>query len=299
VKIFFIGTVDFSRMALEHLLGTGANVVGVATSRESPINADHNDLTDVCTTRGIPVIQTVDINSPDVVRWIAALEPDVVFCFGWSRLLKPALLSVAPMGVVGFHPSALPANRGRHPIVWALALGLPETAATFFSMDGGADSGDILSQASVAIADDDDARTLYDKITRCALRQLDELVPQLAAGSVTRTRQDPSIANAWRKRGHADGQIDWRMSSRGVHNLVRALTKPYVGAHFMYRGEAIAVWKTELVGGAAMNIEPGKVLRVSSEGAEGGGGAVVKCGADAIRLGTTEPSFSPAEGEYL
>ncbi|MFQ8877714.1 MAG: hypothetical protein ACLR7N_03875 [Roseburia hominis] len=42
--------------------------------------------------------------------------------------------------------------------------------------------------------------------------------------------------NVWRKRGKRDGEIDWRMSSRAIYNLVRALTKPYVGAHFVYRG---------------------------------------------------------------
>jgi len=41
-------------------------------------------------------------------------------------------LGIAPLGVVGFHPAALPANRGRHPLIWALFLGLKKTASTFF-----------------------------------------------------------------------------------------------------------------------------------------------------------------------
>lgn len=35
------------------------------------------------------------------------------------------------------------------------------------------------------------------------------------------------------RRGVLDGQIDWRMSSRAIYNLVRALTRPYPGAHFL------------------------------------------------------------------
>ena len=31
------------------------------------------------------------------------------------------------MGVVGFHPALLPNNRGRHPLIWAKALGLDKS----------------------------------------------------------------------------------------------------------------------------------------------------------------------------
>ena len=53
--------------------------------------------------------------------------------------------------------------------------------------------------------------------------------------SIKRIKQDHSISNIWRKRGLKDGIIDWRMSSIGIYNLVRALTKPYIGAIFYYK----------------------------------------------------------------
>ena len=99
----------------------------------------------------IPVRYTPNINSEEVIGWISNLAPDVIFCFGWSGLLKKELLQIPPMGVIGYHPTALPKNRGRHPITWALNLGLKETASTFFFMDDGIDSGDILSQKKVLI----------------------------------------------------------------------------------------------------------------------------------------------------
>ena len=85
-----------------------------------------------------------------------------------SRLLKEEILSIAPFGVVGFHATALPANRGRHPIIWALVLGLSETASTFFFMDEGADSGDILSQYKLSISENDNAESLYKKVIKVA-----------------------------------------------------------------------------------------------------------------------------------
>lgn len=293
MRIVFIGAVKFSKHALDRLLTMKAEIVGVCTLQQSKFNADHVDLSFVSDARGIPWRYTEDINSEDSISWIQDKAPDVIFCFGWSRLLKQDLLGLAPLGVVGFHPAALPANRGRHPLIWALVLGLEKTASTFFFMDAGADSGDILSQRQIIIDDEDDAHTLYEKVTQIALGQIEEFVPQLAARAFRRHKQDQRLANTWRKRGSADGKIDWRMSAHSIHNLVRGLTKPYVGAHFIVDGKEIKVWKTSVVSGAPQNIEPGKVLMQT------GSNPVIKCGKDAICLLITEPSFELAVGSYL
>lgn len=56
------------------------------------------------------------------------------------------------------------------------------------------------------------------------------------------------------------------MSGRSIYNLVRALTKPYVGAHFLYQDKEYKVWKVEEVNREGYeNIEPGKVVAVVSD----------------------------------
>ena len=195
--------------------------------------------------------------------------------------------------MIGFHPAALPANRGRHPIIWALVLGLQETASTFFFMDEGADSGDIISQEYLKITDSDDAGILYEKIIQTALKQLREFVPRLAQGNCQRMLQDTTRANVWRKRRKPDGCIDWRMAAVSIHNLVRGLSRPYVGAHFECGEEEIKVWRTSVETDALENIEPGKVLECSENG------ILVKAGIGAIRLLEIEPSISIRVGEYL
>ena len=293
MRIVFIGTVEFSRRALERLLAMHAEIVGVCTLQDSKFNADHVDLGAISEAHRLPWFYAEDINSTEALSWIQDKAPDVIFCFGWSRLLKQDLLRLAPWGVVGFHPATLPANRGRHPLIWALVLGLEKTASTFFFMDEGADSGDILSQREIQIDDEDDARILYDKVTKTALEQIEEFVPMLATGTFLRLNQNHMLANTWRKRGIADGIIDWRISAHAIHNLVRGLTKPYVGAHFIVDGQEIKVWKSAVITNVPRNMEFGKVLTRTNFG------PVVKCGEDAICLLTTEPSFEPVVGVYL
>jgi methionyl-tRNA formyltransferase len=292
MRIVFIGTVLFSEATLKKLIETGAEVVGVITKSASEFNADFADLTPLCEAHNIPYKFVNDINHPNNVAWIKALNPDVIYCFGWSSLIKKDLLAAAPKGVIGFHPAALPNNRGRHPLIWALALGLKETASTFFVMDEGADTGDIVSQEKVAILDSDDALSLYQKVTDIALEQVVAFTKGLENNTLIPQKQ-PAAGNSWRKRGMADGRIDFRMHSATIYNLVRALTRPYVGAHIDIPGAQVKVWKARSVAWEADNLEPGKVLNIN------GSIVTVKTADGAIELTEHEFAVLPEEGTYL
>lgn len=294
MKVVLIGTVRFSLKTLAHLIDLDADVVGVLTRRQSSFNADYADMTPLCHSNGIPVRYVDQEPHAAVLHWLTALEPDVIFCFGWSDLLGSDVIGLPRLGVIGFHPASLPQNRGRHPIIWALAMGLPQTAASFFFMDNGPpDSGDLLSQAVIDIDYQDNAATLYGKIEASALEQITAFLPLLQTGAYRRTPQDHSQANAWRKRDAEDGRIDFRMSSRAIYNLVRALTHPYVGAHLIYREAAVKVWAVAEVNSDKHNLEPGKILAVDDNG------ILVKCGLDAVLIKEHEFKTLPKNGEYL
>ena len=293
-KIVFIGVVDLSFVLLDSIIGSGGRVVGVITSEDKSINSDYCDLSVLSQEHSIDCLKVDDINSADSKNWIRSRNPDIIFCFGWSRLLKEEILRIPPMGVIGFHPADLPRNRGRHPLIWALVLGLEATASTFFLMDANADSGEIVSQVKIEIKYEDDAASLYEKIAKVAGIQVKEILDMLETGKLRKERQDSEISNIWRKRTQEDGKIDWRMSSSSIYNLVRALTRPYVGAHFSYFGTDFKVWKCkEHLDQDYSNIEHGKLLHSRD------GRLIVKCGHGAIELVETEPHFSHLEAEYL
>lgn len=267
MKILFIGCVESSYRLLLALAESGKQIIGVITKEKSNFNADFVDLTPICEKHRLPVYYAKNVNEQESLDFIKSLSPDICYCFGWSQLLKQELISLFSQGVVGFHPTALPNNRGRHPIVWALALGLKETASTFFMINVGVDEGAIVSQRKVVITYEDDARTLYDKILKVAVGQTMEFTEAFEKKKVTLISQDLSKGNTWRKRGKVDGEIDWRMSSRAIYNLVRSLTRPYIGAHFVLGGQDYKVWKVQEIDIPDLdNIEPGKIIAVNVDG---------------------------------
>ena len=200
MKIIFIGTVEFSLSSLAHLVKLKVNIVGVCTVSSNKYNSDYVDMGKICSEHKIPIHYSESINGLETLQWIRSRSPDVIFCFGISQILKLSLLSLARLGVIGFHPTLLPLNRGRHPIIWSLALGLNETGSTFYFMDEGVDSGDILSQQSISISEIDNASSLYKKITDCALAQITDFLPALESGQYVRVPQGVGTGNTWRKR---------------------------------------------------------------------------------------------------
>lgn len=295
LRVVFIGCVDLSHRLLTQLLEVPtATVVGVVSRERSSLNSDFRPLAPLANEHGIPLYLS-DVSGRDgMSSWIAGHRPDVCYCFGWSQLLGADVLDAAPFGVVGYHPTELPRNRGRHPIIWTLVLGLDRTASTFFFMDQGADSGDILDQVPVEVHDEDDAAQLYERLAAVATQQLVRFSDLEYLTHFERRPQDHSLANTWRKRTKDDGRIDWRMASRSIYNLVRALAPPYPGAHAVVGGQDVRILRARVESdGGPLNLEPGRVVAVA------GREVIVQCGVGRIRLIDHELEPVPEPGSYL
>lgn len=294
ISAVFIGSVNFSHAALSHLINiSDVKFVGVITRASSKFNSDFKSLEQLANQHSIACQLNENNCQVTMAKFIRELKPDVVFCLGWSFILKPEVLEIPRLGVIGYHPTKLPKNRGRHPIIWTLALGLEETASTFFQMDRYADTGNIISQIILPVNIEDDAGSLYDKLIKTALTQLTEITSKLNHGPLLSTPQASSNSNSWRKRSQLDGQIDWRMPARSIFNLIRALSRPYPGAHCIVDGAEIKIWKSKVVPDGDCAIEPGKVLCIEN------GHMTVKCGIDAIVILQHEFSSLPDQGDYI
>ncbi len=282
MRIIFIGSVEFSRRCLLEVLRQGGNVVAVLnpSKKQAEGNNDYADLAPIAKEHGIPLhrIGQIDAKTVDLIH---GLKPDIIFVFGFSQLISKAILDIPPLGCIGTHPAPLPVGRGRHPLIWALVNGLSESGLTFFYLDEKADSGDILWQVPFPITKQDDAGTLYEKMCRLAEWGIAEFLPGLKARTWGRRAQDHSKATYTRKRTEADGLIDWTQPAEQIHNLIRALTHPYCGAHTYADGlKKIIVWKSFIVSPDTQSPveKPGCIIRINEAG------ALVQCGEGLIGL---------------
>jgi phosphoribosylglycinamide formyltransferase 1 len=120
---------------------------------------------------GIPTFVQRVPDYPTRGAWDAALaescaahRPDLVVSAGFMKLAGPAFLAAFGGRFINTHPSLLPAFAGMHGVRDALAYGVKLTGCTVFMVDAGTDSGPVIAQAAVPVADDDDVASLHERI---------------------------------------------------------------------------------------------------------------------------------------
>ena len=256
---------------------------------------DYCDLGKISKKNKIPTLYISKVNNKKAINWIKNKKPEIIFCFGWPEILKEKILNIPSEGALGWHPTNLPYNKGRHPLIWTLILDLKSSASTFFIMNNLIDSGNIISKKKFKVSSKDSSTSLYKKIIKIAIQQLQTIFHSLKNTKYKSFKQKKTLGNYWRKRSSQDGMIDWRMSSRNIYNLIRSLKSPYSGATFFYKNKTIKIFDSTItkIKKNCINHEPGKILKVKNNK------FLVKCGDQAITIYNLKPKIVLKKGEYL
>ncbi len=263
------------------LLDHGYDVQAVFTHKDDPSeNLWFDSVAEMAAQNGLQVYAPDNINHPLWVERLRELAPDIIFSFYYRAMVGPEILAIPPQGALNLHGSLLPAYRGRCPVNWVLVNGETETGVTLHYMTPRPDDGDIVDQRRVAISENDTALTLHHKMTAAAKQLLDTALPMLQSGTASRIPQQQDLASYFGGRRPADGEIDWRQDALQVHNLVRAVTRPYPGAFSYHGNQKCLFWSTGVTAGKK-DSRPGTVLSVDP--------LVISCGRDAVRVDTGQP----------
>ena len=121
---------------------------------------------------------------------VARHQPDLVVSAGFMKLFDAAFLARFRGSVINTHPALLPAFPGAHAVRDALAAGVETTGASIFWVNDGVDTGELISQQSVAVEPGDTEESLHERIKVVERRLLVDVVNRLAA----RNRPTPNTA---------------------------------------------------------------------------------------------------------
>ncbi|NOY53457.1 MAG: formyltransferase [Deltaproteobacteria bacterium] len=260
---------------LEVLIESGVDVAALITHEDDP-KEEIYFRTPFSLARGhdIPVRTPTasELSTPWFVNWIRSLSPEILFSFYYRHMIPEALLAIPTRGAMNMHGSLLPKYRGRCPVNWVIINGEEETGVTLHYMVGAPDAGDIVGQERVAIADDDTAGTLMEKINGAGVALFRRLLPAILEGTAPRIPQDESRASYFSGRRPGDGRIDWKQPAAKIHNLVRAVTHPYPGAFTESGGKKLFVWESRVEEGGTG--EPGEILSTTPLTVAAGSGAL-------------------------
>jgi len=195
MRFAFAGDRDIAVWTLEYLLAAGHRPEALLLRAAS--KASHGDrLAKLC--GHLPaerVFHGKSFRREPALTALRELELDFIVGVHFPYIVPPEVLEIPRHGVLNLHPAYLPYNRGWHTPSWAILDGTP-IGATLHFMDAGIDTGRIVAQRELDVRPGDTADALYRRVKRLELEVLKDAWPDLAAGNITRTAQDPDAGSA-------------------------------------------------------------------------------------------------------
>ncbi|MDR3214281.1 MAG: methionyl-tRNA formyltransferase [Azoarcus sp.] len=276
LRVAFAGTPDFAACALAALVAAGYTVPLVLTQPDRPagrgMKLTASAVKKLALAHGLAIAQPERLRDEAQRARLTACHPDVLVVAAYGLILPPEVLALPRLGCLNIHASLLPRWRGAAPIERAIAAGDPETGVTIMQMDAGLDSGPMLLCRTTAIAGDDTAASLHDRLARLGAEAIVDVLARLADDALPATPQPDEGVTYARKISRAEAEFDWRRPGRELARTVRAFD-PFPGAFGKVRDTAVKLWAAHPVPERG---EPGVILRAD------GAGVVVACGEDAL-----------------
>ncbi|MEB2775496.1 methionyl-tRNA formyltransferase [Algoriphagus sp. D3-2-R+10] len=248
LRIVYMGTPEFAVPALELLVENGWNVVGVITAPDKPKGRGQklipSPVKEAALNLNLNILQPTNLKSPEFQDELRTLKADLQIVVAF-RMLPESVWNMPPIGTFNLHASLLPNYRGAAPINWAIINGEKETGVTTFFLKHEIDTGSIIYQEKVAILDEDDLGTVYEKLMNVGAKLVLKTVENIAEDKVQALPQDESKAiHHAPKIFKETGEIDWNKSAESIHNLVRGLS-PYPAAWTRFDEKICKIYKTK------------------------------------------------------
>ena len=237
LRIVYMGTPEFAVESLKRLVEGGYNIVGVITMPDKPMGRHGNVLQpspvkQYAVSQGLKVLQPEKLKNEEFVAELRSLNADLQIVVAF-RMLPEVVWSMPRLGTFNLHASLLPQYRGAAPINWAVINGDTETGITTFFLKHEIDTGEVIDQVRVPIADTDNVEVVYERLMRLGgdlvLKTVDAIlegsvktIPQEELAQVGELRPAPKIFKE-------TCRIDWTIGVKRIYDFVRGLS-PYPAA---------------------------------------------------------------------
>ena len=238
LRIIYMGTPDFAVESLRALVEGGYNVVAVITMPDKPAGRGHqlqySAVKQYALSVGLPLLQPERLKDESFLQELRSYSADLQIVVAF-RMLPEVVWNMPRLGTFNLHASLLPQYRGAAPINWAVMNGDTETGATTFMLQHEIDTGNIILQERISIADDENVGSVHDRLmmigANLVTRTVDTIIeaenqgvalPTIPQNNDIELRQAPKIFKD-------TCAIDFSRPAQQVYNHIRGLS-PYPAA---------------------------------------------------------------------
>ena len=238
IRIIYMGTPDFAVESLRALVEGGYNVVAVVTMPDKPAGRGHqlqySAVKQYALSVSLPLLQPQRLKDESFLEELRSYQADLQIVVAF-RMLPEVVWDMPRLGTFNLHASLLPQYRGAAPINWAVMNGDSETGATTFMLQHEIDTGNIILQERISIADDENVGSVHDRLMTMGAglvtRTVDAIIDAENQGvAISTIPQDESIVLRPAPKIFKDTcAIDFSRTAEQIRNHVRGLS-PYPAA---------------------------------------------------------------------
>tara|TARA_Y100001936_G_scaffold41550_2_gene40119 strand:- start:1068 stop:2003 length:936 start_codon:yes stop_codon:yes gene_type:complete len=272
MKIVFMGTPEFALPTLEKIYNSEHSIVSVVTQPDRPKGRGQkkfpSPIKSFATNNNIPVLQPQNVNKPEFIKLLSRNRPNYIVVVAFGQILHESFLKIPLQFCINLHSSLLPKYRGAAPINRSIINGDTMSGVTTMIMDKGMDTGDILLTKEISIDQNDDAKSLHDKLSKSGGDLVIKTLSRLENNDLLPVPQNSELATYAPKLKKEESLIDWQLDAKDIFNKIRGLT-PWPGTHAFFKGKRLGILKGEVILGEPTD-RPGYVERVTDSGIEVG-----------------------------
>jgi len=269
LRIAFAGTPQFALPALQALLKSRHQVVGVLTQPDRPAGRGQqmraSPVKLLALDAQLPLAQPPTLKTPESRAELAHWAADVLVVVAYGLILPPPVLALPRLGCVNIHGSLLPRWRGAAPIQRAILAGDAETGVTIMQLDAGLDTGPMLLERARPIGSQDTAGDLHDALAELGAAALLEALDGLAAGTLKPRAQPAEGVSYAPKIEKSESPLDWSVSAIHLDRKIRAFN-PWPVAETRFAGESLRVLRARIAEPAGAHDAPGTLLGIAEDG---------------------------------
>ena len=231
-----MGTPDFAVYPLKKLVEAGHHIVGVVTNPDKPAGRgqqlQESAVKKYACEAGLKILQPEKFRNEEFLKELADLKADLQLVVAF-KMLPEVVWSMPSLGTVNLHASLLPDYRGAAPINWAVMNGEKFSGVTTFLLKHEIDTGNVIYQEKVAIAENMTAGELHDQLMVRGADLLLRTVDAIEAGNYPLLDQTGLLEG--REPIHApkifkeDMKVNWETPLEVIYNHIRGLS-PFPGA---------------------------------------------------------------------
>lgn len=246
MKIVFMGTPDFSSQPLKKLIEAGHYVSLVLTREDKKRNRGELSPTPVkelAQELNIPVLTPSRMKDEALLERLNSEKADFFVVVAYGKILPKEILDMPKFGCINIHASLLPEYRGAAPIQWSIIDGKKKTGITTMLMDEGLDTGDILKQYELPIADNETGGSLFEKLALLGGEAIVDTIDNF--NNITPKKQGESTTGYAKMISKSMGDIDFNKSAIEIERLIRGMN-PWPSAYTKYMGKVLKIWEAKV-----------------------------------------------------